>query len=109
MYTYYALSALGPEFQKYLWWKKYITILQLAQFLFGIFYACLMILFETGYLTVYFIIGLTQPPFFFVLISIDKHIVKNLTEKIWFFANIYRIDHFNYQLKVKLKSQLLYE
>ncbi len=78
MYTYYALSALGPEFQKYLWWKKYITILQLAQFLFGIFYVSLMILFQTGYPTVYFIIGLTQPPFSSscFMISIDKHIVK---------------------------------
>lgn len=32
MYTYYALSALGPHMQKYLWWKHYITILQLTQF-----------------------------------------------------------------------------
>ncbi|RZC41600.1 ELO domain containing protein [Asbolus verrucosus] len=32
MYSYYFLSALGPEMQKYLWWKKYLTTLQLAQF-----------------------------------------------------------------------------
>jgi len=32
MYTYYLLSALGPEFKKYLWWKKYLTKLQLTQF-----------------------------------------------------------------------------
>nr|XP_018901840.1 PREDICTED: elongation of very long chain fatty acids protein AAEL008004-like [Bemisia tabaci] len=32
MYTYYFLSALGPQVQKYLWWKKYITKLQLLQF-----------------------------------------------------------------------------
>uniref|UniRef100_A0A8C4N6C8 Elongation of very long chain fatty acids protein n=1 Tax=Eptatretus burgeri TaxID=7764 RepID=A0A8C4N6C8_EPTBU len=32
MYTYYGLSALGPAFHKYLWWKKYLTILQLIQF-----------------------------------------------------------------------------
>jgi len=30
MYTYYLLAALGPELQKYLWWKKYITTLQLV-------------------------------------------------------------------------------
>ncbi|CAG2066713.1 unnamed protein product, partial [Timema podura] len=29
MYTYYGLSALGPNVSKYLWWKKYLTILQL--------------------------------------------------------------------------------
>ena len=32
MYTYYMLSAFGPEVQKYLWWKKYLTSLQLVQF-----------------------------------------------------------------------------
>nr|XP_024214935.1 elongation of very long chain fatty acids protein AAEL008004 isoform X2 [Halyomorpha halys] len=32
MYTYYMLSALGPEYQKYIWWKKYLTSLQMVQF-----------------------------------------------------------------------------
>nr|QBO55934.1 elongation of very long chain fatty acid 9d [Brachionus rotundiformis] len=32
MYAYYGLSALGPAVQKYLWWKRYITQLQLIQF-----------------------------------------------------------------------------
>ncbi|XP_075221544.1 very long chain fatty acid elongase AAEL008004-like [Lycorma delicatula] len=34
MYSYYFLAALGPAVQPYLWWKKYITKLQLAQFIF---------------------------------------------------------------------------
>lgn len=33
MYTYYALSAAGPRFHKYLWWKKYMTAIQLTQFI----------------------------------------------------------------------------
>ncbi|XP_055933131.1 elongation of very long chain fatty acids protein 1-like isoform X1 [Argiope bruennichi] len=33
MYLYYGLSALGPSFQKYLWWKKYLTLLQMVQFI----------------------------------------------------------------------------
>lgn len=33
MYTYYMLSAFGPNIQKYLWWKKYLTILQIVQFI----------------------------------------------------------------------------
>ncbi|XP_071792545.1 very long chain fatty acid elongase 4-like isoform X1 [Asterias amurensis] len=33
MYSYYGLSAMGPGMQKYLWWKRYITVLQLAQFI----------------------------------------------------------------------------
>ncbi|XP_016357736.1 elongation of very long chain fatty acids protein 1a [Sinocyclocheilus anshuiensis] len=32
MYTYYGLAAAGPRFQKYLWWKKYLTAIQLIQF-----------------------------------------------------------------------------
>uniref|UniRef100_A0A8D2MK30 Elongation of very long chain fatty acids protein n=1 Tax=Zonotrichia albicollis TaxID=44394 RepID=A0A8D2MK30_ZONAL len=30
MYFYYGLSAAGPAFQKYLWWKKHITAIQLV-------------------------------------------------------------------------------
>lgn len=30
MYFYYGLSAAGPRFQKYLWWKKYMTGIQLV-------------------------------------------------------------------------------
>ncbi|XP_067309138.1 ELOVL fatty acid elongase 8a [Pseudorasbora parva] len=32
MYMYYGLAALGPHMQKYLWWKHYLTSLQLLQF-----------------------------------------------------------------------------
>ncbi|XP_067008076.1 very long chain fatty acid elongase 7 [Anabrus simplex] len=32
MYSYYLLAGLGPQYQKYLWWKKYLTMLQLVQF-----------------------------------------------------------------------------
>ncbi|KAK4875003.1 hypothetical protein RN001_011425 [Aquatica leii] len=32
MYTYYMLSAMGPQVKKYLWWKKYLTQLQMIQF-----------------------------------------------------------------------------
>ncbi|KAI1900150.1 hypothetical protein AGOR_G00047050 [Albula goreensis] len=32
MYTYYGVSALGPNYQQYLWWKKHLTSIQLIQF-----------------------------------------------------------------------------
>jgi hypothetical protein len=32
MYSYYGLSALGPHMQKYLWWKRYLTMMQLVSF-----------------------------------------------------------------------------
>uniref|UniRef100_A0AAQ4QFB0 Elongation of very long chain fatty acids protein n=1 Tax=Gasterosteus aculeatus aculeatus TaxID=481459 RepID=A0AAQ4QFB0_GASAC len=41
MYSYYGLAALGPHMQKYLWWKRYLTSLQLLQFL--------LFLLHTGY------------------------------------------------------------
>ncbi|GFT56572.1 elongation of very long chain fatty acids protein 1 [Nephila pilipes] len=38
MYLYYGLAAIGPEMQKYLWWKKHLTKLQLLQFCVVFFY-----------------------------------------------------------------------
>nr|XP_005990762.1 PREDICTED: elongation of very long chain fatty acids protein 7 isoform X3 [Latimeria chalumnae] len=32
MYSYYGLSALGSTYHKFLWWKKYMTTIQLVQF-----------------------------------------------------------------------------
>jgi hypothetical protein len=34
MYTYYGLAALGPRVQPYLWWKRYLTKLQVLTSLF---------------------------------------------------------------------------
>jgi phosphatidylglycerophosphate synthase len=30
MYFYYFLAALGPHMQPYLWWKKYLTRMQIV-------------------------------------------------------------------------------
>lgn len=30
MYGYYLVSAMGPQYQKYLWWKKYLTLAQIV-------------------------------------------------------------------------------
>ncbi|XP_073831760.1 very long chain fatty acid elongase 4-like [Musca autumnalis] len=46
MYTYYALSACGPAIQKYLWWKKYLTVVQLAQFTLGVIWGIQAIAFK---------------------------------------------------------------
>lgn len=32
MYLYYGLAAIGPHMQKYLWWKRYLTRIQMVQF-----------------------------------------------------------------------------
>ncbi|CAH2211283.1 jg22458, partial [Pararge aegeria aegeria] len=33
MYAYYGISSLGPEYAKYVWWKKHLTKVQLIQFI----------------------------------------------------------------------------
>lgn len=40
MYFYYGVSAMGPQYRKYLWWKKYLTKMQITQF-------CLVIIHES--------------------------------------------------------------
>lgn len=51
MYSYYFLAAFGPRFQKYLWWKKYLTVFQMIQFVI-VFTRSLIVIFgvvECGY------------------------------------------------------------
>ena len=38
MYAYYGLSAIGPHMRPYLWWKRYITKLQLVRCFFFCFH-----------------------------------------------------------------------
>lgn len=32
MYFYYMIAAMGPEYQKYIWWKKYLTAFQMVSY-----------------------------------------------------------------------------
>lgn len=45
MYTYYMIAAIGPEMQKYLWWKKYLTTIQMIQFI-AVFIHAIQLLFH---------------------------------------------------------------
>lgn len=45
-YAYYGISALGPKYQKYLWWKKYMTWIQLGQFMIMLVYLVYISLFN---------------------------------------------------------------
>jgi len=49
MYSYYGLAAIGPWMQPYLWWKRYITQLQIAQFVLLFLYAIYFVAFQRGY------------------------------------------------------------
>ena len=43
MYTYYFLAALGPHMQKYLWWKRHLTKLQMVQFATVLGHSCILV------------------------------------------------------------------
>ncbi|KAJ1526916.1 hypothetical protein ONE63_008465 [Megalurothrips usitatus] len=49
MYSYYLLAALGPAMQPYLWWKKYVTTLQMAQFVAIMVHAFQLLFVECDY------------------------------------------------------------
>ncbi|XP_067008093.2 very long chain fatty acid elongase AAEL008004 [Anabrus simplex] len=49
MYTYYLLAALGPQYQKYLWWKKYLTTLQMIQFVIVFLHNAQLLVYECNY------------------------------------------------------------
>ncbi|KAL7292494.1 hypothetical protein TKK_0014069 [Trichogramma kaykai] len=49
MYTYYLLAALGPQLQPYLWWKKYLTSLQMIQFVLVMIHAFQLLFIECNY------------------------------------------------------------
>ncbi|XP_053685580.1 elongation of very long chain fatty acids protein 7 [Sabethes cyaneus] len=45
MYAYYMLAAMGPKVQKYLWWKRYLTVMQIIQFII-VFYHTIQVQFQ---------------------------------------------------------------
>lgn len=49
MYTYYMLAAMGPQYQKYLFWKKYITTLQMLQFCIAFLHNSQLLFYDCGY------------------------------------------------------------
>jgi elongation of very long chain fatty acids protein 7 len=49
MYAYYGLAALGPEYQKYLWWKKYMTKMQMIQFVLVMIHSAQLFFIECSY------------------------------------------------------------
>lgn len=46
MYSYYLIAALGPKYKKYLWWKKYMTWIQLTQFALMLVYLVLTLIMD---------------------------------------------------------------
>ncbi|KAK4021843.1 elongation of very long chain fatty acids protein [Daphnia magna] len=49
MYTYYLLAAMGPKYQKYLWWKKHLTTMQMVQFVTVFFHTAQLFFIECNF------------------------------------------------------------
>ncbi|CAB3377391.1 Hypothetical predicted protein [Cloeon dipterum] len=69
MYSYYLLTALGPNVQKYLWWKKHITRMQMFQFCLVFLHSLLILRKDCDYPK--FVVGLLTPNamFFYFLFN----------------------------------------
>ncbi|KAH7948319.1 elongation of very long chain fatty acids protein 4 [Rhipicephalus sanguineus] len=69
MYTYYFLAALGPRVQKYLWWKKYLTTIQIVQLVVLFVHSSLPLFFECGYPKLLCCVEMAQLVLFIVLFT----------------------------------------
>ncbi|KAG1704759.1 Elongation of very long chain fatty acids protein 7 [Nymphon striatum] len=49
MYAYYGLASMGPHMKKYLWWKRYLTKMQLIQLVLNIIQGCQLFILECNY------------------------------------------------------------
>ncbi|XP_022816274.1 elongation of very long chain fatty acids protein AAEL008004-like [Spodoptera litura] len=67
MYTYYMLAAMGPHMRRYLWWKKYLTTLQMVQFVGIMVHAFQLLFIECDYPRAFvWWIGMHAVMFFFL-------------------------------------------
>lgn len=49
MYFYYMVAAMGPQYQKYLGWKSYVTVIQLVQFVIVFFHSVQVLFRQCNY------------------------------------------------------------
>lgn len=67
MYSYYLFAAMGPQFQKYLWWKKYLTTFQMVQFIAIMVHAFQLLFIDCNYPKAFvWWIGMHAVMFFFL-------------------------------------------
>lgn len=67
MYSYYLLAALGPQIQPYLWWKKYLTTLQMIQFILVMVHAFQLLFIDCNYPKAFvWFIGMHAVMFYFL-------------------------------------------
>lgn len=73
MYTYYLLAAMGPKYQKYIWWKKYLTTFQMVQFVAIMVHAFQLLFIDCNYPRAFvWWIGLHAVMFYFLFSDFYK-------------------------------------
>lgn len=60
MYFYYFLATLGPQVRKHLWWKKYLTTMQIVQFVIVMAHISIPLFVDCGFPRSIIIIGNLQ-------------------------------------------------
>ncbi|KAL3200755.1 hypothetical protein MRX96_013030 [Rhipicephalus microplus] len=66
MYAYYFLAALGPSVRRFLWWKKYLTMMQIVQFVLLFAHAVGTVLATGNYVRLFTWLELAEAILFFV-------------------------------------------
>lgn len=86
MYTYYLLTAMGPQYQKFLWWKKYLTGLQMIQFIIIMIHAFQLLFVDCNYPKAFvWWIGMHAVMFFFLF---KEFYVQSYAKKVCIFLNL---------------------
>ncbi|CAN8027244.1 hypothetical protein HPB47_023394 [Ixodes persulcatus] len=67
MYSYYFLSLLGPAVRPYLWWKRYLTQLQLVQFVIMTVHIMIPLFVDCGYPKAHSAIAASETVFFTIM------------------------------------------
>lgn len=67
MYLYYFLAALGPQVKRFLWWKKYLTKMQMIQFVVFFVHALQPLFIDCHYPKVYCYIVMGHGLLYFIL------------------------------------------
>lgn len=73
MYFYYFLTAFGDRFRKYLWWKKYMTMMQMSQFVIILIHASQLLFIECDY-PIFFVYWSGSLVFFFLIFFINFYV-----------------------------------
>lgn len=76
MYSYYGLSTFGPRVQRYLWWKKFVTRLQIFQFFIALVHSLQPLYLQQCKFPAIFVMGQTAGALFFLWLFISFYFQK---------------------------------